>query len=91
MGRKESGNRKPPIAASQPSSGLASLGIIDAANLEIIKRITVAVSKAPTEAMRPVGAAITQDHKFAFYRARAGKPGRGHSLDRAIVHISLTA
>src|SRR5215469_498626 len=43
-----------------------TVSVIDAAKREIIKRITFAVPGVPTEAIQPVGIAITPDRKLAF-------------------------
>jgi YVTN family beta-propeller protein len=43
-----------------------TVSVIDAKKLEIVKRITFAVPGVPTEAIQPVGIAITKDRKLAF-------------------------
>src|SRR6516164_1694571 len=43
-----------------------TVSVVDAAKREIIKRITFAVPGVPTEAIQPVGIAITPDRKLAF-------------------------
>ena len=43
-----------------------SVSVVDAAKREIVKRITFAVPGVPTEAIQPVGIAITRDRKLAF-------------------------
>jgi PQQ-dependent catabolism-associated beta-propeller protein len=43
-----------------------TVSVIDAAKLKIIKRITFAVPGVPSEAIGPVGVAITRDRKLAF-------------------------
>jgi PQQ-dependent catabolism-associated beta-propeller protein len=43
-----------------------TVSVVDAGNHEIIKRITFAVPGVPTEAIQPVGIAITHDRMLAF-------------------------
>jgi PQQ-dependent catabolism-associated beta-propeller protein len=43
-----------------------TVSVIDAAKDEVIKRITFAVPGVPSEAIQPVGLAITRDRKLAF-------------------------
>src|SRR6516165_10088643 len=43
-----------------------TVSVIDAAKREIVKRITFAVPGVPTEAIQPVGIAITSDRTLAF-------------------------
>ncbi|MGH7060829.1 MAG: hypothetical protein ACREFH_10605, partial [Stellaceae bacterium] len=43
-----------------------TVSVIDAKTRQIVKRITFAVPGVPTEAIQPVGIAITKDQKLAF-------------------------
>src|SRR5271168_337580 len=43
-----------------------TVSVIDAAKRQIVKKITFAVPWVPTEAIQPVGIAITKDRKLAF-------------------------
>src|SRR5205085_5172657 len=43
-----------------------TVSVVDASKYEIVKRIAFAVPGIPTEAIQPVGLAITHDRKLAF-------------------------